>query len=171
MKRLYLYTPRLRCTEKYKRPSFGVVYLDSSALLVGTSCSISCTLFSCSPFNLRSIRLAVARSFSHLLNRHKTHAQALGGRVLCSCVAPSPSLVVRSASFKVHSCKVTRRRLHCHVASCQCSTTRTKYRMDSCLQPNKNTVEWDINVDEVFTSSSTSKFMNVLESEGCRRCI
>ena len=61
--------------------SFGVVYLHSSALRVGTSCCHSAH-FNCLPFNRRSIRPAVAQSFSHHLNRRKDRVPALGGRVL-----------------------------------------------------------------------------------------
>ena len=72
---------------------FGVDNLHSSALRVGTSCCHSAH-FNCSPFNRRSIRPAVAQSFSHHLNRHKDHVPALGGScplaMRSSCVAPSP---------------------------------------------------------------------------------
>ena len=68
------------------------------------------------------------------------HAPALGGRVLFQCSHRAshrrPSLLVRSASFKVHSCTVTHRRLHFHILRlCQCSIYRTKERrIDSGLQ-------------------------------------
>ena len=77
--------------------------------------------------------------FFHHLNRHKDHVPALGGRVLFQCSHRAshrrPNLVVRSASSEVHSCKATRRRLHCHVALPVQHHGNKERRMDSGLQP------------------------------------
>ena len=100
--------------------------LHSSALRVGTSCCHSAH-FNCLPFNRWSIRLEVARSFSHHLNRHKDHVPALGGRVFFRCSHP---LLPRSTAAKRRADDSTVTwRLY------QCSTTSFKERrMDSGLQ-------------------------------------
>ena len=106
--------------------------LHSSALCVGTSCCHS-VHFNCFPFKRRSIGPAVARSFSHHLNCHKDHVQALH-----RASHHRPILVVRSASSEVHTCKATHRRLHCRVASVPVQHQRNKERrMDSGLQPKQ----------------------------------
>ena len=105
--------------------------LHSTALRVGTSCCHSAH-FNCPPFKRRSVGPAVTRSFSHHLNRHKDHVPALGGRVFFRCSHRAshrrPNLVVRSASSEVHSCKATRRQLHCRVASVPVQHHKNKAR-------------------------------------------
>ena len=65
------------------------------------------------------------------------HVPALGGCVLClfsRCASRlRPSLLVRSASFKVQNCNVTRRQLHDHVASVPMQHQRNE-NADSELQ-------------------------------------
>ena len=71
------------------------------------------------------------------------------------CVAPSPSLVVRSASSKVHSYKVTRRQLHGHVASVP-ESTRDRQRTAT----HTRRLSSGTSALTMYTSSSASEVMN-----------
>ena len=104
--------------------------LHSSALRVDTSCCHSAH-FNCTPVNRRLVRPAVAQSFSttSIVTRPRPSSWwSCPLSIFSTCLAPSPSLLVGSACFKVHSCKVTRRRLHCHVASVPMQHHRNKTR-------------------------------------------
>ena len=139
--------------------------LHSSALRVGTSCCHS-VHFNCLPFNRRSIRPAVARSFSYHLNRHKDHVPALGGRVHFVQIVSSDPLLPRSTAAKRRADDSTVTwRLY------QCSTTGTKNEgWTADCNPNKKTVKWDINVDGVLTSFSASEVITASRSEACHCC-
>ena len=101
--------------------------------------------FNCSPFNRRSVRPAVAQSFSHHLNRHKDHVPALGGRVRFQCSHHTRFCLL------VHTRFCQGPQLQCDAQTtplsrgvCTSAPQRQRTQTTGCEQ-NKNTVKWDIN--------------------------
>ena len=108
------FSPRLSCTAQHKRPCSGGGQLSTLRRFV---------------LELRVVTLHTLTALHSIASRSLI-VPALGGRVLFeySHRRRRPSLLVRSASFKVHSCKVTRRRLQCHMASVPMQRHREKER-------------------------------------------
>ena len=142
-------TCTLRCPAQYKRLSFGELLFTHSLIDPTGSCS---TILSPPQAS-------------------QDHVPALGGRVLslsCHCAAHRrPCLLVRSASFNVHNCKVTHRQLHCHMASVPVQHHRTESRQRTA-NPNRNAVTWNIGADGVHAASSAAQVIDALQSEACR---
>ena len=154
MSRLYLYTPRLRCTTKYKRPSFGVTQLSTLQHFVLALLSV--TLYTSTALRSTPVDTTLSRSIlSYHLNRHKNLVPALGGRVLfrCSLIVCRPVVQIVSSDPLLPKSLAAKRRAddHCHVASPPVQLHRKKERrMDSGLQPKQEDSQVNINVDGVL---------------------